>query len=510
MPVVTVRPDGVASGASAFDVTVAADAAEATNDDSDSTFVRKDSGVSGTATLSLTFDDATIGASERVKRVRLRARVQTDTAAGKMDLMLGTRVLGLTYFYTGYAVRGANAAATTFTGAWFSSSPDGASWDQARIDALRSQFIEYRDASDRGYLYELFIDIDKATKPTLVVDSPTGTLTTTATPEIAWTYTDPDSADPQAFYQVKIYSAAMYSASGFDPDISTPLCGCRGGTGIVPSSEPGTVVGEPLLSGTYRAYVRVAKAVNAQPFFSDWEFTQFTLDLTPPPTVAVDAAWDSSEGLATLTLTGGDEGAGFTSQYFQVQRSNDGGSSWSLLRNGDDIGPDGSFEATVLDYEAPRGLTVRYRARSIGVSGEERIPSDWSAAIPQVLVTNDGTWWLKAVADPSLNTGSVRVQNPLSISVEEPHTVFRPLGTNLPIVVTGLIGGEDATLEILTMTDAEWTSIEDILLHQGVLLIQSPQGDQRYARVVTRSWDESYSVGRLTRRVTVSYYEVDG
>jgi hypothetical protein len=271
MPVVTVRPDAVVSGASAFTVTGAANAAAATNDDSDSTYVRKDSGVSGTATLSLTFDDAAIGATERVKRVRLRARIQTDTADGKMDLMLGTRVSGLTYFYTGYAVRGANAAATTFTGAWFTSSPDGASWDQSRIDALRSQFIEYRDASDRGYVYELYIDIDKASQPTLVVDSPTGTLTSTATPEVAWTYTDPDSADPQAYYQVKVFTDDQYLAAGFDPETSVAYCGCRNGTGIVPSSEPGTVTGDLLLSDTYRAYVRVAKEINGQPFWSDWE-----------------------------------------------------------------------------------------------------------------------------------------------------------------------------------------------------------------------------------------------
>lgn len=506
MPVVTVRPDAVASGASAFTVTGAANAAAATNDDSDSTYVRKDSSLSGVATLSLTFDDATIGTSERVKRVRLRARVQTDTADGKMDLMLGTRVSGLTYFYTGYAVRGTNAAATTFTGAWFNASPDGASWDQARIDALRAQFIEYKDGSDRGYLYELFIDVDKASQPTITVDSPTGTLTSTATPEIAWTYTDPDAADPQGFYEVKVYTASQYGEVGFDPASSSPTWT----SGEVGSSEPGAVVGDPLLSGTYRAYVRVAKEVNGQPFWSAWAFTQFVLNLTPPPTVAIDAAWDSSAGLATLSLTGGDEGASYTSQYFQVQRSDDGGVSWSLLRSGDEVAPDGSYEATVLDYEAPRGLTVRYRARSIGVSGEERIPSAWSTSIPQVLVTNDQTWWLKAVTAPSLNTGSVRVQNPLSVTVVEPHTLFRPLGSNLPVVVTGLIGGEDATLQILTMTDAEWTAIEDILLHQGVILIQSPDGQQRYIRIVSRSWEESYSAGRLTRRVTATYYEVEG
>jgi hypothetical protein len=508
MPVVTVRPDGVSTGAASFTVTGAANAAAATNDNSDASFVRKTSAVSGTATLSLTFGTATISASERVKRVRLRARVETDNANGKMDLMLGTRVNGLTYYYTGYAVRGAVgvSAPVAVTGAWFNSSPDGASWDQSRIDALRGQYIEYKDSTDIGYVFELYIDVDKASQPTVTASAPTGTITSTATPEVQWTYTDPDAADPQAFYEVRVFTAAQYGAGGFDPATSTATWQ----SGIVESSEPGAFIGEGLLSDTYRAYVRVAKSINGDPFWSTWVFSQFTLTLSPPPPVAIAAAWSSSEGKATLTLTGGAPGMAYSSQYFQVQRSDDAGVTWALLRNGGEVAVSGSNTATVLDYEAPRGLTVRYRARSVGVAGEERIPSAWSAVIPQVLVTNDGTWWLKAVAAPALNVGSLKVTGPLTVTVTEPTTTFKPLGKNLPIVVSGLIGGEDGSYRIITNTTGEWSDVEAVLLHQGVLLVQDPTGRQRYIRVVSRTWNESYSAGRVVREVSVNFVEVEG
>lgn len=508
MAVVTVRPDGVSTGASSFTVTGAANAAAATNDNSDSTYVRKSTSVSGTATLSLTFGTNTISASERVKRVRLRARVETDNANGKMDLMLGTRVNGLTYYYTGFAVRGAVGVSTPVdvTGAWFTASPDGASWDQARIDALRAQYIEYNDSTNIGYVYELYIDVDKASQPTVSVTAPTGTITTTATPEVQWTYTDPDAADPQAFYEVRVFTSAQYGAGGFDPATSVATWE----SGITDSSEPGAFIGEGLLSGTYRAYVRVAKAINGQPFWSTWAYSQFTLTLTPPPTVTIVAAWSASEGKATLDLTGATPGGSFTSQYFQVQRSDDGGTTWAFIRDGQEIAVNGSFKGVALDYEAPRGLTVRYRARSVGVAGEERIPSAWSAVIPQVLVTNDGTWWLKAVDAPSLNVGSLNVTTPLNVAVQEPFTVFKPLGKNLPVIVSGLIGGEDGSYRIITTNQTQWSAVEAIIVHQGVLLAQDPSGRQKYIRVTNRSWVESYSAGRITREVMIDFVEVEG
>lgn len=505
MPVVVVRPDAVSTGAANFTVTGAADAAAATNDDSDSSYVRKSGAVSGTQTLSLTFGSTALAADERVRRVRLRGRVETDNANGKIDLMLGTRVSGQAYYYTGYAVRGAVgvSAPVDVTGAWFTSSPDGSSWDQTRVDALRAQFIEYKDGADSGYVYELFIDVDVASQPTLSVSAPTGTITASATPEVQWAYTDPDASDPQAFYQVKVFTAAQYGAGGFDPATSTATWD----SGQVGSSELGAVIAEPLLSGTYRAYARVAKSINGSPFWSDWAYSGFILSLTPPPTVTIDASWSSSEGKATLDLTGGNP-VGFTSQYFQVQRSDDSGVTWSYVRNGSEVTVSGSYTATVVDYEAPRNLTVRYRARSIGVSGEERIPSDWSTAIPQVLVTNDGTWWLKSISAPTLNVGSLRVTGDLTRQIEEPSTVFRPLGSSLPIVVAGVIGGEDGQLEFTTVTTAEWTALELVLKHQGTLLVQDPLGRQRYIRITSRSWIESYSAGRVVRTASVDYVQV--
>lgn len=507
MPTVSVVPDSTNSGASNFTITGGANAHTVLSDNSDASYVQKSNSVTGTATLQVGFGTTTIGANEQVRRVRLVSRVRTDNANGRMDLMLGTRVGGLTYFYTGYAVRGSTGGvATAVTGAWFTASPDGASWDQSRIDGLRAQVIEYKDTTDRGYVYEFDIDVDKATRPTVSVSAPTGTITTTSTPDVEWAYTDPDAADPQAFYEVRVFTSAQYGAGGFNAETSTATWE----SGQVASSEAGVAIGELLLSGTYRAYVRVAKSVNGQPFWSTFQYSQFTLTLTPPPTVTVSAAWSASEGKATLTLQGGAPGGGFTSQYFEVQRSNDSGVTWLLLREGTDITPDGTYAATVLDYEAPRGLTVRYRARSVGVSGENRIPSAWSSVVPQVLVTNDGTWWLKAITAPALNVGSLRVVGSLPITVEEPNSVFRPLGANRPLVVAGVLQGEDGSVEIVTKGETEWGSVEAVLTHQGALLLQDPTGRQKYIRITSRGWDESYSAGRIIRTASVDFVEVDG
>lgn len=500
MAVVVVRPNSVSSGATNFPPTGAATGNAACSDDTDATYIRKLNTATGTQSTIQLFGTTTVGATQRVRQVRLRARVSTPTSAGKMDFLLGSRVSGVNYFHSGLTARGL-LTTQTITGAWFTSAPDGLSWDQTRIDALRAQVTEYKDATDRGYVYELYIDVDVANQPTVTVSAPTGTITSTATPDVSWTYADTDG-DTQSYYQVKVFTAAQYGAVGFSAATSTATWD----SGQVGSVDSGTTVGSGLLSGVHRAYVRVAKTVNGQPFWSDYAYSQFTVSVTPPSVPTLAAAWDSTSGKVTLTVQGASP-AGYTSQYFEVERSDDSGVTWAQIRSGGSISPSGTYAATVTDYEAPRETTVRYRARAVGVSGENRVPSAWSS-VPQVLVTNDATWWFKCITDPTLSTGSVPVTNALDTNVEEPNTIVRPLGRDRAVVVSGIIGGQDGSYK-LVVTGDDWDSIEPLILHQGTLLVQDPEGRQKYVRVTERSWSETFAAGRIAREVTLAYVEVD-
>jgi hypothetical protein len=504
MAITTVRPNATASGASSFTISGgSATLHAATNDDSDSTFFAKSTSIVGQASALLDFGTTTITSSQRVKRCRIRARALTPTADGRINVYLGTRADNQNYFHSALAIRGENAI-TTFVGPFQTAAPNGEDWSQTTINGLRAKVTEYNDTGVLGNIYELFIDVDVSTQPTVTVSAPTGTITTTTAPDVTWAYADTDN-ETQAFYELKIFSAAQYGAGGFSALTSTATYE----SGEIASSDNTAVVGDLLLSGTYRAYVRVAKAVNGSPFYSNFAFSQFTVTVTPPSVPTLSAAWNSSLGRATLTVTGTSP-SGYVSQYFEVERSDDDGVTYQAVRYGENIIPNASHIGVAVDYEAPRGIVAYYRARAVGVdSSSNEFPSAFST-IQQVLITNDQTWWFKVIDDPALNIGDVRVLAQLDTNIEEPNTVFRPLGSTRPIVVAGPLQGEDGIYSIKTLTEVEYDAFYPVMTHQGTILVQDPAGNQKYVRITSRTFAaESKQGGVIYRDIDLAYVEVD-
>jgi len=505
MAVTTVRPNATASGSTLFTITGGTATLHATtNDDSDSTFFKKSSGVVGQASCLLDFGTTTISSSQRVKRVRLRARVSTPNDTGRLNLYLGSRADNQNYFHSALAVRGTNSIGVA-TGPYFTSAPNGQDWSQETINGLRAKVTEYNDSTDVASIFELYVDVDIAAQPTVTVSAPTGTITANTAPDVTWAYADTDN-ETQSFYEIKVFTAAQYGAGGFDPLTSTPLWT----SGEIASSDSTAIVGELLLSGTYRAYVRVAKSVNGSPFWSSYANSQFVISVTPPAVPTLAAAWNSSLGKATLTVTGQALSGSYVSQVFDVHRSDDQGVIYVGVRNGENLTPNASYVAVAVDYEAPRGIVAYYRARSIGIdSNGNEFPSAWSG-VSQVLITNDDTWWFKAIDKPSYNLGSIRILAQLDTNIDEPNTVFRPLGSTRPIVVAGPLQGEDGIYSIKTVTEAEWDDLYPLIEYQGTILVQDPQGNQKYIRVTARTWSaESKADGVIHRNLDLAYVEVD-
>lgn len=504
MPIVTVRPNATAAGASNFDITGgSATIHAALSDDDDLTFIAKDVAVIGPASVLLDFGTTTISASQRVKQVRMRARVETPNATGRLNFFLGSRVDNQNYFHSATAIRGA-VSITTITGPFQTSAPNGENWSQASINGLRGRFTEFNDSTNVADIYEAFIDIDVSNQPSITVSNPTGTITTSAAPDVIWAFTDTDG-ETQSFFEIKVFSAAQFNAVGFDPATSIPTFS----SGEIGSSDDTSPIGQLLTTGTYRAYVRAAKSVNGQPFFSAFAFSQFTLSFTPPVTPTLAASWSAPLGRASFNITGAALPAGYVSQYYEVERSDDAGATFRQIRNGTDIIPSGTFIGTTQDYEAPREIVVFYRARAIGIdANSNEFPTPYSTP-QQVLITTDNTWWFKAVEEPEYNQGSIRVLADLDVVIEEPNTIFRPLGSSRPIVVAGPLQGEDGIYNIKTVNETEWDNFFFILTHQGTLLVQDPLGNQKYIRVTRRNFIAETAGSAIHRNVDMSYVEVE-
>ena len=505
MAVTTVRPNATASGSGSFTLSGGGATVHATlNDNSDSTFLQKTSSVVGQASAIVDFGTTTISSSQRVKQVRIRARCSTPTSEGRLNIYLGSRVDNQNYFHSALAVRGENSSITTFTGPYFTVAPNGESWSQTSINGLRSKITEYEESSDRGKFYELFIDVDISAQPTVSVSAPTGTITTTTAPDVTWTFSDTDN-ETQAYYQIKVFTAAQYNAAGFSALTSTATYD----SGQIASSDNTAVVGSLLVAGVYRAYVRTAKAVNGEPFWSDYAFSQFTISYTAPTIPTMLVSWSAQLGKASFTLTGAAVPGGYVSQYFDIHRSDDGGNVYTEIRNGSEISVNASYIGTAVDYEAPRDVVAYYRCRAVAVdASDQEFPSAFGT-VQQVLITNDETWWFKVIEQDDYNLGSVRVLKELDVEIDEPNTIFRPLGATRPIVVAGPLQGEDGGYNIKTITETEWDNLYLVITHQGTILVQDPYGNQKYIRIVSRDWTAETQAGEVYRDVTLRYVEVD-
>lgn len=212
---------------------------------------------------------------------------------------------------------------------------------------------------------------------------------------------------------------------------------------------------------------------------------------------------------------------GTTAYEMVLERSTDGGTTWTTVRPNvtDTTGPFGGTvvssatqSALVYDYEAPRGVALLYRSVERATYATFTLPSSVSANAA-VTTVNDGSWWLKAPLDPTLNMGGPGVlrvrKGSLSFAVTEDVGTFRPLGRRLAVVVSGDIGGEDGSLELTTLGASEWADLYALLTHQEPLLLQDPSGSQKYVRINDdREWKRD--AGATARRTaSVQYVEVD-
>ena len=501
MSVTVVRPDSTPTGASNFTIfggSATINAALA--DNSDSTYVRK--GVTGNGAVIVGFGTTTILSSVRVKQVRLRARVSCPTSASRLNVTPVVRVDGVNYSGSAISFAGIYALGT-YVGAYFTTAPDGQAWDQDRIDGLRAQIMDTKTSSDLSSVYELYFDVDTTTQPTVTVSNPTGTVTNTSQPDVSWSYADADGSD-QDYYRIRVFPSSVYAAPGFDPISSTSTWD----SGVVASSDNSATITDYLTNGTWRAYVTVAKTVSGVPFYSAYAYAQFILSTTPPTTPTVQATYNSANNRVTLSMTGATVAGSFDSQEFTVQRSADSGVTWGPVVGGTGLVVDGTGAAALFDYSAPRGITVLYRVRSVGLLTGDFVATPWSAT-DSVAVTNDGTWWLKSVTTPSLNTGGLKVAAGFESTPVEQVGVFRPLGRVSAVVVSAGLQGEDGKVKITAVGMAEFNAVWNLVTSLSTLVIQSPVPTQKTVRVIDRSFTRGGLASNPLSEINVSFVEVE-
>jgi hypothetical protein len=296
------------------------------------------------------------------------------------------------------------------------------------------------------------------------------------------------------------------------------------GTGTLMSTATGDVwftatgsqvvnlsVPDALANGTYKVYARASRhregetAVLADQVGVWSAAATLTVSGTAPTTPTFTLAADPNADTMTATITPV-AGGGYTQPSVVLERSDDGQATWTPVRNATNIAAAFGVATVLVDYEAPRGRTVYYRARVLAYLSGVLNGSAWATSVP-VSVPADA-WNLKCPQAPNINVVNVTVVGNPDESLGEDLGVFRPTDRRYPVIVSGQLTGWDGSLKIHTAGATEWSAVKALIESQRILLLESAFGTSKYIRLMPGPRVVLKGTSTLPRReVDVSYVE---
>ena len=267
----------------------------------------------------------------------------------------------------------------------------------------------------------------------------------------------------------------------------------------------------PLANGDYVIFARVSRDLTSGPerYWSDWAQADFAVDIDLPNTPTLSAAANDAAQRVALALTA------FTTDDYEddsyradVERSDDGGLSWTPVRGCQGVPVAVGANTLPSDYEAPRGRTVTYRARvSAELSADgTRIWSEWDDV--QVATYARRSWNIKAPEDPARSwlAASVRVEP--TAERDQTVAVFHPFDRLGAVVLGAPVSGETGTLAIYCHNAGEIAHLRTLIAWEGALYIETPWGEERYIHITEAQWVLGGLADDPWRTATLNYVEV--
>lgn len=494
------RPDGVLStsasapsnngGAASLNAAVA--------DNLDTTFVRfLDTGAYWMVEYSL--GSTLVAGNVQVRTVTPRIRHNNAWSAGATPDRAFTLGTGGAYFADEPVawIGATNPNSTTYgeqRGAERTAQPNGQPWTQAAIDAL-SLRIFFR-VNPNAYYWPF--DVSEVYVEVVVNRAPDATGTAlgtvgTSRPAFSWTYTDTEG-DPQERFRVKVFSAAQYGATGFDPNTATPIVD----SGEVYSSATSWTSTVDLLNGTtYRAFVYVSDAGSNGRYSAvsaAGAYSSATISLTAPTAPTITATTDAANARVALVMSSANNISPATTYRYSVERSDDGGTTWAVVERlwaptpatvdyrSIDFSATASPALTVYDYETIRGTVPLYRVQVKATKAGNNLLSTYSPTATATGAVARSGWWLRPVLAPAQAVALHVHSEALAWDSDERQSTLYALGRSRPVVLSDVVGADRVDLELTMLSDADYAAFEAIRARMGVMLLQSSYGDHRYVR----------------------------
>lgn len=356
MSTATLRPNGTTSN-SGVAVLPSGTAHGVLSDNSDST----QCSFFGEDELQVTLGDLTLPAGALIRDLVVRLR----TAMG------GSSPWPLTFSLTGI-----DHSMTTVLVSWTTITttsrvmPLNEVVDEAQVDAaeLNLKFV-FPSSENQTSLYEAWVDVVYVTRAVATVTAPTGTLTTTNRPAVSWTATvDADGGPQEAFWVI------LRDDNGDTVESS----------GVIESAATSWTPTIPLADGDYTASVAVRQRFGGQTLWSEWDDQAFTIDVARPSAPLLEVVAQPASGrVAAFVSADVDEPP--SSDYLEVERSADGGSTWERIRTDRS---DGLFTPPDVEMGTAHNLEVDPHG---GVAWSNNLSVGWtSVTMGQATIPGSG------------------------------------------------------------------------------------------------------------------------
>lgn len=229
----------------------------------------------GTAVISFPIDTSSLPSGAVIQSISVMARAATGTGTPQpgqpQSLTCAVVAANQTSVFVQRTIY-PTSTPTTYTVATYTKDPQGNAWDVNGLNNVLLQAFSYGAVTDLVRLYELYVNVNYKTVPSVNVTAPSGTLNTAA-PVVSWSYTQPDG-DFQTSAVYKIFPASSLSSPSFSPDTATPTY-----TGAVSGATTSVTTPRSIPSNSYAAYVQATAQSGAK---SAWASSQFTL-IAPSP-----------------------------------------------------------------------------------------------------------------------------------------------------------------------------------------------------------------------------------
>ena len=174
----------------------------------------------------------------------------------------------------------------------------------------------------------------------------------------------------------------------------------------------------------------------------------------------------------------------------------------------------GNGISQIFDREIPPGVIRLYRARvEIDLDVGDIVRSPYSTYIPAE-ITAPGVFLIKDPQEPRWDlqpTAVGLIGSRIDEDLTELHPA-RPLAAQpygqRAAIASDWISGRNGQMTISVRGAPAWFTLRSLLWAQRALLVQLPQGGQRYVRLTSRNWPENRT-GFDVWKVVVDFAEVD-